>query len=99
KGRQPRRPCSHSSWWLAHLLWMVNSPKLATLSWRFEAIDVALNVRACGLSAFHLEEISGVGLQVFQLHSMRAPALAPGSLRCLVRIVYVATIVDTRASW
>src|SRR2546421_678717 len=42
---------------------------------------VAFNVRACGLSGFHLEEISGVGLQVFQLHSMRAPALAPGSLR------------------
>src|SRR6266581_3523409 len=40
-----------------------------------------LIVRACGLSGFHLEEISGVGLQVFQLHSMRAPALAPGSLR------------------
>ncbi len=67
--------------WLAYLLWVVYPSKLATLSWRLEAVDVTLNVRACGLSGFHLEEISGVRLQIFQLHSMRAPALAPGSLR------------------
>src|SRR5438552_18955915 len=24
QGRQPRRPCSHSSLWLAHFLWLVN---------------------------------------------------------------------------